>query len=335
MSARRNTTHRKTIARALAQQANIPYTRARRIVDLAGDANLLPATITDHATESAVRLLSSERVMALLLTAPTHDANPKAVAETAFRVRMTSLGFTDDDQDRLLTALAKPNAHILCAGMTFSGKTTTQYALMEYLRDLDLKVGSAEDPVERVIPGTHQFETSRNESLDETVHSMSADGQRWDVTNISEIRTVGAAQEFLFGSGIRIASIHSSYPRDVRHRFASMGIPDGGALFDECVDVVIEHHVLKSACHHLPRPQTLDAVQVERLKKIVPSVDVALPVPMHRQCPECAAAGTPKREFFRTVTMPKNDEGPSKAAAAAWELVTAGRMTVEQFLDAF
>jgi hypothetical protein len=327
-----NTTHRKTIARTLSKQAGIPYSRARRLVDLAAEQNLLPAALTPSAVTAAVSMLASERVMSMLL-APSPKPITAAQAGTAFRARLTSLGFAEDDQDRLITALAIPNARVLCTGRTFTGKTTTQYAIMEYLRDTGLTVASAEDPLERTLPGIHQIEAGRTDTLDATVRSLTDNGQRWDVTNIAELRTAAAAQTFLFGPGIRIAATHAGTATEARNRFSYMDVT--GDLFDHCVDLVIEHHVFKSACHHLPRPQMLDSEQAQRLQTLVPSADLAVPVPMNRQCAECTTSGTPKREYVRTSVSPASSEGPSKAAAAAWELVSAGRMTVDQFLDAF
>ncbi len=74
------------------------------------------------------------------------------------KVGLTDLGFSEEDFKRFQTFIKRPNGILLVTGPTGSGKTTTLYAALNELNRSDVKIITAEDPVEYYLPGINQCE---------------------------------------------------------------------------------------------------------------------------------------------------------------------------------
>ncbi|WP_435005326.1 GspE/PulE family protein [Tundrisphaera lichenicola] len=74
------------------------------------------------------------------------------------KVGLRDLGFSDDNWKRFQTLIKRPNGILLVTGPTGSGKTTTLYAALNELNRPDVKIITAEDPVEYYLPGVNQCE---------------------------------------------------------------------------------------------------------------------------------------------------------------------------------
>lgn len=74
------------------------------------------------------------------------------------KVGLRDLGFGDEDWKRFSSLIKRPNGILLVTGPTGSGKTTTLYAALNELNRPDVKIITAEDPVEYYLPGVNQCE---------------------------------------------------------------------------------------------------------------------------------------------------------------------------------
>src|SRR6516162_2018414 len=74
------------------------------------------------------------------------------------KVGLQDLGFGDEDWGRFKQLVKRPNGILLVTGPTGSGKTTTLYAALNELNRPDVKIITAEDPVEYYLPGVNQCE---------------------------------------------------------------------------------------------------------------------------------------------------------------------------------
>ncbi|RUL82044.1 GspE/PulE family protein [Tautonia sociabilis] len=74
------------------------------------------------------------------------------------KVSLKDLGFGEEDFKRYQSLIKRPNGILLVTGPTGSGKTTTLYASLNELNRPDVKIITAEDPVEYYLPGINQCE---------------------------------------------------------------------------------------------------------------------------------------------------------------------------------
>lgn len=101
---------------------------------------------------------------------------------------LESLGYAEDQIEKLHAALDKPTGIFLVTGPTGSGKSSTLYALLNRLNTPDTKTLTVEDPIEYSMDGVTQTEV--NEAIGNTFADMLRAFLRQDPDNImlGEIR---------------------------------------------------------------------------------------------------------------------------------------------------
>jgi len=82
------------------------------------------------------------------------------VLAAASPVALDALGFDQAQVQALERLISRPHGLFLVCGPTGSGKTTTLHSLLRHLNTPDLKIWTAEDPIEIVQPGLRQVQVN-------------------------------------------------------------------------------------------------------------------------------------------------------------------------------
>jgi type II secretory ATPase GspE/PulE/Tfp pilus assembly ATPase PilB-like protein len=82
------------------------------------------------------------------------------VLAAASPVALEALGFDPQQTAELKRLIARPHGLFLVCGPTGSGKTTTLHSLLRHLNTSDLKIWTAEDPIEIAQPGLRQVQVN-------------------------------------------------------------------------------------------------------------------------------------------------------------------------------
>jgi len=129
-----------------------------------------------------------------------------------------------------LKRFAKSDAGmLLVTGPAGSGKTTTIYALLEYIASTNagISIISLEDPIERLIPGVTQIEVTPHGQMTYDRALQSILRQDPQVLMLGEIRSAATAslavQAALSGHRL-IATLHAGEPATAIARLLEMGI---------------------------------------------------------------------------------------------------------------
>ncbi len=104
------------------------------------------------------------------------------------------VGFRPDDLEAFRGLIKKPNGIVIVTGPTGSGKTTTLYAALSELNDIETKILTAEDPVEYDIDGLCQVQVNSEVGLTFAKALRSFLRQDPDVILVGEIRDLETAQ---------------------------------------------------------------------------------------------------------------------------------------------
>ncbi|RMH29894.1 MAG: pilus assembly protein PilB [Planctomycetota bacterium] len=104
------------------------------------------------------------------------------------------VGFRPDDLEKFHGLIEKPNGIVIVTGPTGSGKTTTLYAALAELNDIETKILTAEDPVEYDIDGLCQVQVNPEVGLTFAAALRSFLRQDPDVILVGEIRDLETAQ---------------------------------------------------------------------------------------------------------------------------------------------
>ena len=110
------------------------------------------------------------------------------------QLKLDRIGFRDDDLSKFRGLINKPNGIVIVTGPTGSGKTTTLYAALDDLNDIETKILTAEDPVEYDIDGLCQCQMNEEVGLTFARALRSFLRQDPDIILVGEIRDLETAQ---------------------------------------------------------------------------------------------------------------------------------------------
>jgi len=109
------------------------------------------------------------------------------------KLGLVELGFFTDDQQTFERLIGLPDGILLVTGPTGSGKTTTLYAVLNYINRPDRKIITVEDPVEYVMSGINQVHVSEAVGLTFAAALRSILRQAPNVIMVGEIRDLETA----------------------------------------------------------------------------------------------------------------------------------------------
>ncbi len=107
---------------------------------------------------------------------------------------LSALGLRERDEQLLIEAAKKPFGMILVTGPTGSGKTTTLYSLLRFIKNKSINITTIEDPVEYKIPGINQIQVNNDTNLTFPLGLRSIVRQDPDVILVGEIRDEQTAE---------------------------------------------------------------------------------------------------------------------------------------------
>lgn len=110
------------------------------------------------------------------------------------KLALDRVGLRDDDMASFRKLINRPNGIVIVTGPTGSGKTTTLYAALQELNDLETKILTCEDPVEYDIDGLCQVQVNPEVELTFAKALRSFLRQDPDVILVGEIRDLETAE---------------------------------------------------------------------------------------------------------------------------------------------
>ena len=109
-------------------------------------------------------------------------------------VDMQSIGIEEPMLSNFKRVLHSPHGIVLVTGPTGSGKTTTLYAALSFLKNPELNIQTVEDPVEYLIGNINQMQIKPNIGLDFANALRAILRQDPDIIMIGEIRDLETAR---------------------------------------------------------------------------------------------------------------------------------------------
>ncbi|MBN1844251.1 MAG: Flp pilus assembly complex ATPase component TadA [Sedimentisphaerales bacterium] len=137
------------------------------------------------------------------------------------------LGLSKEDQESFDRILALPHGIILVTGPTGSGKTTTLYAALSQINDVERKIITIEDPIEYQLRGINQIQVSTKAGLTFARGLRSILRHDPDVILIGEIRDLETAEIAVQASltgHLVFSTLHTNDAPGALTRLVDMGI---------------------------------------------------------------------------------------------------------------
>ena len=143
------------------------------------------------------------------------------------KLGLGELGFLTDDQQIFERLIALPDGILLITGPTGSGKTTTLYAVLNYINRPDRKIITVEDPVEYVLSGINQVHVSEAVGLTFAAALRSMLRQAPNVIMLGEIRdleTAGIAINASLTGHLVFSTLHTNDAPSAVTRLIDIGV---------------------------------------------------------------------------------------------------------------
>jgi type IV pilus assembly protein PilB len=164
-------------------------------------------------------------------TLPTADGEKvviRILVQERASVALEDLGFEPDVLSTLKELLRRPQGMILVTGPTGSGKTSTLYAALNFLRDETTNIVTVEDPVEYRLAGISQVAVSDKTGLTFAAGLRSILRQDPNVVMVGEIRDSETAQiafQAAQTGHLVLSTLHTNDAPSAVTRLVEMGIP--------------------------------------------------------------------------------------------------------------
>ncbi len=204
---------------------------------------------------------------------------------------LEKLGLHEDDFKRFKKIIRRPNGIFLVTGPTGSGKTTTLYAVLMELNRSDVKIITAEDPIEYHIPGINQCQVNRKVGMTFARIIRAMLRQAPNIILVGEIRdreTADVAIQAALTGHLVFSTLHTNDAPSALPRLIDLGVKP--FLAASGVIGVMAQRLVRVLCPHCKEPyepseHELQAIGVSRSE--AEEATFYRPV----GCPECGYRG--------------------------------------------
>lgn len=180
------------------------------------------------------------------------------------RLDLNYLGMSPDILKRLQEQLQKPHGVLLVTGPTGSGKTTSLYAMLNYLNDRSRNIMTVEDPIEYYLDGIGQTQVNVKTNLSFAKGLRAILRQDPDIVMVGEIRDTETAQIAVQASltgHLFLSTLHTNTAIGAVTRLRDMEIEP--FLIASSLIAVMSQRLMRLLCSHCK--QAYQTNQIEPL----------------------------------------------------------------------
>ncbi len=170
-------------------------------------------------------------------------------------VDLEELGFHESDYNRFERIIKRPNGIFLVTGPTGSGKTTTLYAALKRLNRPDVKIITAENPIEYNIAGINQSEVRHEIGLDFQRILRAMMRQAPNIILVGEIRdgeTADIAIQAALTGHLVFSTLHTNDAPSALTRLIDMGVKP--FLVASSVMAIMAQRLIRILCPECKAP---------------------------------------------------------------------------------
>lgn len=196
---------------------------------------------------------------------------------TSELLNLERLGFNADNARRFRDLVRRPHGVIFVTGPTGSGKTTTLYACLNEINDLDRKIITIEDPVEYEMDGITQIQinTEVNFSFAQGLRSILRHDP--DILMVGEVRdteTANIAIRTALTGHLVFSSLHTNDAASAVTRLVDMGVEP--YLVASSVQAFVAQRLVRVICSKCKEEDTAPLTEIrDEIAASLDGVDLA------------------------------------------------------------
>lgn len=205
----------------------------------------------------------------------------RLLSRDSFLKTKYELGFSKESVEKIKEIINKKTGILLVTGPTGSGKTTTVYSILKYLRNTSNNIMTIEDPVEYKMEGINQIQVNHKIGLTFEKGLKAILRQDPDIIMVGEIRDIETAKiavRAAITGHLVISTLHTNDAISSIARLIDMEIPP--YLLNASLIGVISQRLVRKVCENCSN----EVVIKQNEKK---SISTAIPI----GCEECSYTG--------------------------------------------
>ena len=151
----------------------------------------------------------------------------RLLRKSSIEFDLKKLGIRQQNLEKIMTEVSKPNGVVLNTGPTGSGKTTTLYSILSILNKPESKIITVEDPIEYQMEGILQTPVNDKEGYTFATALRSLLRQNPDIMMVGEIRdneTAQIAVQAALTGHLVLSTLHTNNAAGTVQRMLNMGI---------------------------------------------------------------------------------------------------------------
>jgi type IV pilus assembly protein PilB len=271
--------------------------------------------------------IDDRRVDLRVTTLPTQrgeGATIRILDKDNSQLSLDDLGMDGTARERFEAAVRQAYGAVLVTGPTGSGKSTTLYAALQELNEVEKNIITIEDPVEYRMSGINQINVNRKAGLDFATGLRSILRADPDIVMVGEIRdgeTARIAIEAALTGHMMLTTLHTNDAPGAIARLTKMGIEP--FMIASAVDCVVAQRLARKLCSHCKR-RTVIPAQALVAADIRASVEIEAYEPLG--CGRCNQSGYRGRVgIFSVMEMSDLLKEMTVAQAPEAEIAAAAR----------
>ncbi|HEX9968015.1 MAG TPA: ATPase, T2SS/T4P/T4SS family [Solirubrobacterales bacterium] len=312
----------------LREAAHVPKRMVNAVVSrikIMSDLNIAEKRIPQDGRVSVT--VEDRRVDLRITTLPTQrgeGATIRILDKDNAQIGLDELGMDGIARERFEGAFKQAYGAVLVTGPTGSGKSTTLYAALQQLNQVEKNIITIEDPVEYRLSGINQINVNRKAGLDFATGLRSMLRADPDIVMVGEIRdgeTARIAIEAALTGHMMLSTLHTNDAPGAVTRLTKMGIE--AFMIASAVDCVVAQRLARKLCTHCKQrtivpPQALAEADI----RVAGELEAYEPV----GCSRCNQSGYKGRVgLYSVMQMSERIKEMTVANAPEAEIATAAR----------
>lgn len=204
---------------------------------------------------------------------PTNEGEKIVIRILDFQKGLTgisSLGFSEKNEKKVLKMMTEPNGIILVTGATGTGKSTTTYSMLQALNKENTNIITVEDPIEMNIEGVNQIQVNSEIGLTFANVLRSILRQDPNIILVGEIRddeTAQIAVRAAITGHLVLSTIHTNNSLATVERLLDMNVQR--YLLSTAIVGIISQVLARTLCPYCKKKREVTKYERHLFKKIL------------------------------------------------------------------
>jgi type II secretory ATPase GspE/PulE/Tfp pilus assembly ATPase PilB-like protein len=241
-------------------------------------------------------------------------------------LNMQTLGFESDTETAFRQVINEPYGVVLVTGPTGSGKSTTLYAVLHEVSNMEVSTFTLEDPIEYRMPLVRQTQIKEDVGLTFSVGLRALLRQDPDIILVGETRDTETAQLMVRAAltgHLVFSTLHTNDAAGAIPRLVDMGVEP--YLLPSSLLAILAQRLVRTICPHCKEEVKHPGKVFTELKVPTPS-EPAPRLWYGAGCPECRQTGFKGRQgIYELMVVDERFHDPIVNRAGAPEYLRLGR----------